>query len=348
LKPEQWKKFLQAAESPFCPGSTPCIALIIDSPWLPGFMGVSHLDYYFCRKTWLDANIEVCRRFPDICFIPGFWVEYGMAIEPSAFGAKIKWWNNNTPSIEPLLGENWSSYTTLTPPDPATDGLMAVALHMYKKYLPEIRNAGHVIKFASARGPLALASHLQGLTNFLLDLELNPDQAKKLLEVATETTIAWLKAQIEILPDVEAILLLDDIPGMLSPRHFEVFAYPYLKAVFDVFPNYLKVYHNDANIEPFIERLPDLGIDVLNFTHKIDLAKAAEAVGDAVCLLGNLPPVSLMVDGTPEEVEKETRLLLEKAVGRRFVLSAGGGVSPGTPASNLDALVSAALHRQVN
>ncbi|NLY29420.1 MAG: uroporphyrinogen decarboxylase [Firmicutes bacterium] len=345
MRPEQWKKFRQAVESPYSQGSDPVIALIIDSPWLPGFMGISHLDYFFCPKTWLDVNINIYRRFPDICFIPGFWVEYGMAIEPSAFGVKIKWWDNNTPSIEPILGEDWSAHTTLAPPNPTTDGLMAVTLHMYKQYLPEIENAGHVVKFASARGPLALASHLQGLTGFLLDLELNPNQAKKLLEVTAETVIRWLKAQIEVLPDIEAILLLDDIPGMLSSRHFDTFAYPYLKAVFDAFPDYLKVYHNDANIEPFIERLPDLGIDVLNFTHNIDLVKAAEALGDSVCLLGNLPPVSLLVDGSPEEVEEETHLLLKKAAGRKLILSVGGGVSPGTPGENLDALVAAALNR---
>ena len=153
MRPEQWKKFRQAVESPYSQGSDPVIALIIDSPWLPGFMGISHLDYFFCPKTWLDVNINIYRRFPDICFIPGFWVEYGMAIEPSAFGVKIKWWDNNTPSIEPILGEDWSAHTTLAPPNPTTDGLMAVTLHMYKQYLPEIENAGHVVKFASARVP---------------------------------------------------------------------------------------------------------------------------------------------------------------------------------------------------
>ena len=28
------------------------VALIIDSPWLPGYAGVSTLDFYFDRQTW--------------------------------------------------------------------------------------------------------------------------------------------------------------------------------------------------------------------------------------------------------------------------------------------------------
>ena len=47
---------------------------------------------------------------------------------------------------------------------------------------------------------MALASHLQGLTGFLLDLELNPNQAKKLLEVTAETVIRWLKARLRCCP----------------------------------------------------------------------------------------------------------------------------------------------------
>ena len=38
------------------------------------------------------------REFPDIIFIPSWWMEYGMAAEPSVLGAKIKFWQDNTPS----------------------------------------------------------------------------------------------------------------------------------------------------------------------------------------------------------------------------------------------------------
>ena len=341
MRLEQWNAFLQATQSPYTGDEKPLISLIVDSPWLPGAFGIGHLDYYFSPKTWLDINIQICRQFPEIVFLPGFWVEYGMAIEPSAFGAKVRWWKDNTPSIEPMLGEDWQTTHRLKIPDPTTDGLMAVALNMYEKHLPDINASGYLVKFASARGPLALASHLRGITEFLLDLELNPNGTKNLLEITTETVILWLKAQAKVLPDVEAILLLDDIPGMLSPRHFERFAYPYLKAVFNEFPGFLKVYHNDANVEPFMGRLPDLGIDVLNFTHNIDIQEIAKKQGGRVCLLGNLPPVSVLVDGSPEFVGTKTQELVKKAVGQKFILSAGGGLSPGTPMGNLTAIVRA-------
>jgi len=37
---------------------------------------------------WLEANLRALRTFPDVLFLPGFWSEYGMCTEPSAFGAR--------------------------------------------------------------------------------------------------------------------------------------------------------------------------------------------------------------------------------------------------------------------
>jgi uroporphyrinogen decarboxylase len=59
-------------------------------------------------------------------------------------------------------------------------------------------------------------------------------------------------------------------------------------------------------------------------------------------LLGNVAPLDTLVRGTPEQVYAEARACIEKAAPGGFVLSAGGGASPGTPAENIDALVRAA------
>ncbi len=51
---------------------------IIDSPWLPGWCGISTLDYYTSDKLWFEANKRAVESFPDTMFLPGFWAEYGM------------------------------------------------------------------------------------------------------------------------------------------------------------------------------------------------------------------------------------------------------------------------------
>ena len=80
------------------------VALIVDSPWLPAYAGIDTLDYFLQPDLWMQINLDLLQRFPDVAWVPGFWVEYGMAVEPSAFGARVVWHHDSPPSIEPLAG----------------------------------------------------------------------------------------------------------------------------------------------------------------------------------------------------------------------------------------------------
>jgi uroporphyrinogen decarboxylase len=56
--------------------------------------------------------------------------------------------------------------------------------------------------------------------------------------------------------------------------------------------------------------------------------------------MGNVPPLDVGVRGTPDEVAQSALECLNKgAPGGGMILSFGGGVSPGTPAENIDALL---------
>ncbi|MBI4758810.1 MAG: hypothetical protein HY783_07420 [Chloroflexi bacterium] len=81
-----------------------------------------------------------------------------------------------------------------------------------------------------------------------------------------------------------------------------------------------------------------LGFDVFNFSHEMDIATLSDRM-PGVALMGNVPPLSVMACSTPEQVEGWARECVRKTGGRRLILSAGGGVSPGTPPEALNALV---------
>ena len=61
---------------------------IIDCPWLPNWYGINIIDYFSNDDFWLKANLKAKKDFPSLMFLPGFWSEYGMCTEPSAFGAR--------------------------------------------------------------------------------------------------------------------------------------------------------------------------------------------------------------------------------------------------------------------
>lgn len=338
----QWTHFRRAALGQLGPTEPVPVALIVDSPWIPGFLGISTLDYLTVPEVWLEANLAVARQFPEVAFLPGFWVETGMCAEPSAFGCKVSLYHDRTPVAHPVLN-SLEELERLTPPNPLTDGFLPILLNQYRRLKPAIEAAGHTIKMVAARGPLTTATHLMGVTNFLLALKLQPAETHCLLRLTTTLARQWLEAQAEAVGGIEGVLVLDDIAGMMSARDYQEFAAPYLKEVFDAFPGAVKVFHNDTDNPVSYPLLPALGIHVFNFTHLQPLAKVRQLVGPALCLLGNVPPLDVLAQGTPEQVRDAVNACLRQHPARsRLILSAGGGTSPGTPAANIRALLDAA------
>lgn len=317
------------------------VALIVDSPWLPGYAGIDTLDYFLRPEEWLRVNMGLLERFPDVVWIPGLWVEYGMAAEPSAFGARVIWHRDQPPSIEPVRG-GLAALDGIDPPDPWRHGLMPLVLHRYsdaeRRLLPE----GVNVRMVAARGPFAVGAWLLGMSDFLVALKVEPEASRRLLEVLTETAIRWLRAQLGVLRAPEGVLLLDDIVGMLSPGMFEEFARPCFSRIFGEFEGLIRVFHNDTPCAHLARPMATLGFDVFNFSHTMELSGLAAAM-PGVVMMGNVPPLDTMARDTPTAVGAWARDCLRKTGGRGLILSAGGGVSPGTPPEAIDALVSASI-----
>ncbi len=335
---EPWERFLQRARGGPVEGVP--VALIVDSPWLPGYAGVDTLDYFLLPELWLRINLDLLTRFPDVAWLPGFWVEYGMAAEPSAFGARIIWHHDRPPSIEPVPG-GLTQLDGIRPADPDEHGLMPLVLRRYADARQRLAAEGLRVRMVAARGPLAVASWLLGVSELMIGLKREPDAAHRLLDALTETIIAWLRAQADAVGGVEGILLLDDIPGMLSPKLFDTMAAPYLARILEAFSGLVRVYHNDTPCPHLLARLAELPFEVWNFSHETDIGQVQAAMPGKI-LLGNVPPLQVLAQGTPDQVRREAAACIARTGGRGLVLSAGGGVSPGTPAANIDALVEAA------
>ena len=117
---------------------------------------------------------------------------------------------------------------------------------------------------------------------------------------------------------VEGIFILDDIVGFINEEHYKEFAHPYLKRICDAFPkDWVKIYHNDAEVDACLDHLPDAGFNVLNWGKQKDIREVKQRVGDRMCLMGNVNPLEIAVRGTPDEVKEATLEVLEGAERRR-------------------------------
>lgn len=318
------------------------VGFIVDSPWLPGWAGISTLDYFLVEQLWLEANFKAVRQFPDAIFLPGFWAEFGMCTEPSAFGAKCSWQENELPYAGRIIVDIQSA-ASVGKPNPATDGLLPFVLNRLKRCRAKIEAKGHSIKFAVSRGPLNIASFLLGTTEFLMAIRTDPDSTHKLLGTVTDFIIDWLGLQIRTFASIDGVFLLDDIVGFLGEQDFTETAMPYLKRIFDSFQTSVKFFHNDAPGVVCAPHLARIGVNLFNFSFQHTLAEMKQLTSNAVTLLGNIPTRDVLASGTPQDVQNSVRAAMESVRDRsRIILSCGGGMPPDVPTQNIQAFLAAA------
>jgi uroporphyrinogen-III decarboxylase len=317
------------------------VAFIIDSPWLPTWYGIDILDYFTNEQLWFRANRKAMEYFPDVTFLPGFWSEFGMCTEPSAFGAKCVFHQNELPFAEKMI-RDVAQIDDLTEPNPVTDGLLPFMLNRLKGAHPSLEDMGHKIRFSVSRGPLNIATFLMGTTEFLMALKIDPDRARKLVRIITNFLKKWHALQRETFPSIDGMFILDDIVGFIGEDDFKEFALPSFKELYAE-AGAVKLFHNDAKCVQSIRYYPEIGINLYNPGIFNTLTQLREMSGHKLAILGNIPPRDVLAKGSPEEVAAAVRKLLAEASDRaRLILSCAGGMPPGVSTENIRAFIEAA------
>ncbi|HOV24680.1 MAG TPA: uroporphyrinogen decarboxylase family protein [Candidatus Marinimicrobia bacterium] len=314
------------------------VGFIADSPWLPGWYGIKILDYFSNDELWLKANLKAIQEFPEVMFLPGFWSEFGMCTEPSAFGARCRFPQNEFPHAHPVI-KSPEEIDALVVPEPETDGLLPFVLNRLKLAQPYIENAGHKIRFAVARGPLNIASFLMGTTEFLMAMLTSPELVETLMEKITAFLKNWLQLQRSTFSTIDGIFLLDDIIGFIGEQEFRRFGLPYFKELFNA-DVAVKFLHNDAQCRVSVPFLPEIGVNLFNMGFDVSLNDIKTWTNNQVTLLGNIPPRDVLANGKREDVVKSVTELLDSLEDKtRVILSCGGGLPPGVSTENLKAFI---------
>jgi uroporphyrinogen-III decarboxylase len=317
------------------------VGFIIDSPWIPGWYGIPVIDYYASDEQWLKSNLKAINKFPDVWFMPGFWSEYGMCTEPSAFGSRMIFLENSLPHAEKILADI-SDADRLPQPNVRTDGLLPFMINRLKHSEAAIRDADHQIRFAVARGPLNIASFLMGTTEFMMALALDPEGSHRVLRKITGFICDWLAWQKECFPSINGILLLDDIIGFVGEAEFSEFVVPYFKKIFSSTGSKVRFLHNDAEGLITARHLNEMGVNVFNFSYNHSMGEIRELAGNDIILVGNIPPRDVLAAGTPEKVFEAVRKASGEIINHdRVVWSAGGGMPPDVRDENIIAFINA-------
>ncbi|MCX6333833.1 MAG: uroporphyrinogen decarboxylase [Bacteroidia bacterium] len=312
---------------------------IIDSPWIPGWYGISSVDFYASDELWLKSNLKAVNTFPDTWFMPAFWSEYGMCTEPSAFGARMIFFQKGLPYADKVL-KGIEDADSLPQPNVKTDGLLPFMITRLKNNQKAIKEADHQTRFAVARGPMNIATFLMGTTEFMLALTMDPEGSHKLLKKITDFICDWLSWQKECFPSIDGLLVLDDIIGFIGEDEFQEFVVPYFKRIFSVTGAKARFLHNDADGLITAKHLEEMGINMFNFSFNHSMGEIRELAGQNVILVGNIPARDVLGSGTPAIIEQSVK----KAFGEissyeKIIWSAGGGMPPDVKDENIHAFI---------
>lgn len=333
----QWndlKTFIGGGSLDYAP-----VGFIIDSPWLPGWNNISTIEYYASDKLWWETNIKALKTFPDVWFIPGFWSEYGMCTEPSAFGSRMVWSDKTLPHAGKVIGDI-NDIEHLVKPDVRTDGMLPFIIQRLKTYEPQIKDEGHNIRFAVSRGPLNIASFLMGTTELMMAMMTSPVQVHLLLGKITDFIKDWIDYQKSCFSSIEGLMVLDDLIGFIGETEFAEFATPYFREIFSMAGTDVKLLHNDANGLVTAAHLKDMSVDIFNFSFEHSFKEIFELAGPGVTLLGNIPPRDIMASGSESDVRDSLRRAFrERPDDARIIWSVGGGMAPDVPSVNIKAFI---------
>jgi uroporphyrinogen decarboxylase len=195
------------------------------------------------------------------------------------------------------------------------------------------------------QSPFSLACQVCGTENFLAKTFEDPLFVEAVLHRCTEYAIAYAKAMAACRPDM---LSTGDSPAaLLGPKKYATMALPYEQKVFFALKEQTDIFlslHICGDSSSLLPHMAESGADVLEFDHQVRLKDAYGMVGDKVALWGNIDPVSVLLQGDPEGIQRSVRDVLAEAEStgcQRFVLSSGCTLAPHTPSENLRAFFTA-------
>lgn len=150
-----------------------------------------------------------------------------------------------------------------------------------------------------------------------------PEMSHQLLQMITDSTINYLKAQIEAGADL--IQIFDSWAGILPPIQYREFSLPYISQICDAITTVPKtVFAKGAFFAR--EEMAKLNCETIGLDWNMGIAESRKMIGEGKTLQGNLDPAALY--GTSKQVEAATIQMMEEFKGSRHIANLGHGVYP--------------------
>ncbi|MBQ9967103.1 MAG: uroporphyrinogen decarboxylase family protein [Oscillospiraceae bacterium] len=263
-----------------------------------------------------------------------------LSVEAEAFGAEVKFSENEVPAIVGQLVSCEEDADKLQIPS-VDAGRIPVSLQAIRAAKQKIRNKPLL---AGMIGPFSLAGRLMDVTQVLFLCRDEPDTVQTVLEKSTEFLIRYGKALKDA--GADGIMMAEPLTGILSPRMAKKFSVPYVTQIVEALQDetFAVIYHNCGNTVPdMLDLIFSQNAAAYHFGNAVHMPKLLQAAPPHIICMGNLDPVALFVDATPQTMAKAVEELRAACIPYpNFILSSGCDIPYHADWSNIRAFFRAA------
>ena len=311
---------------------------VVSSAWVFSNYGVE------LSKAYQDPDImtEVWKNFDSDYGADAVVPSLSSTVIPSYYGTTWKFPKIGFPLLQTPAISSTSDIDKLEKLDPLKD-VQIQAATIHAKQLVEHFGENRAVWFMTT-GPLSNAARLAE-TEFLMECLIeDPDFVHELFKFSIDAFKAAVEPVLEFGVDVLDFSSSPGSPDLISPRMYREFFWPYDKELVGwIHKNGAKaVFHICGNTMPIIEDMANTGADGISIDSMVDMV-AARKVIDRTALVGNLDPAAVLMNGTPDIVEKTSiEAMRTGGMDGAFVLAPGCDVPPTCPSDNIKAMIASA------
>lgn len=298
-------------------------------------MGITVRELIADRDAQVRGIVSVAERCPMAAAVSMM----DLSVEAECFGAQIQVSDEEVPTVTGILVHDCEEAERLTVPS-AKSGRAAICVQAIREVKERITDRP---VFAGVIGPFSLAGRLMDMTEIMVNCYEEPEFVHTTLEKATKFLLEYVKAFKDA--GVDGVVMAEPAAGLLSPGLCEEFSVPYVKRIVEQWQDdeFIVIYHNcGPAVKHMVPQLLQTGAAAYHFGNAVSIKEMLELMPEDVLVLGNVDPVSVLRDGDPELVYRETLRILEECEGyKNFLISSGCDIPKACPWENLDAFFKA-------
>ena len=304
--------------------------------YLPEYLALREKYSFFERVQTPELACEITLQPVDLMAVDAAILFSDILVVPQAMGLEVQLVESKGPILpEPIRTRD--DFKRITVPD-VNDTLQYVfdAITLIKKEL-----SGRVPLIGFAGAPWTILCYMvQGKGSKTFDeakafCYTQPETAHRLLQMITDTTIAYCKEQVAA--GVDVVQIFDSWGGLLGLDDFKNISLKYIRQIVRALREEVLVIVFAKGAWHSLKQMAETGAHGLGIDWCIEPQMARKLAGDRIALQGNFDPAKLM--SPIPVIRNEVRRMLQDFAGQAHIANLGHGILPNTPVDHAKAFV---------